>query len=43
MWFSTIDEETADVGFFDGGEATECRKLFDANFAFAWLAKAGGI
>ena len=40
MWLGTIDEEAANVGFFDCGKAAECGEFFDANFAFARLAEA---
>ena len=43
MWLGAIDEHAANVGFFDGGEAAEGAELFNAYFAFAWLAEAGGI
>lgn len=43
MRLGAIDEEAANVGFFDGGEAAEGAKLFDANFAFAWLAETSSI
>lgn len=43
MWFGRVDEEGADIGFFDSGEGAEGGELFDANFAFAWFAEAGGV
>ena len=43
MWLSAVNEEAADVGFFDGSETAEGRKLFDAHLALAWLAEAGGV
>ena len=43
MRLGAIDEHTANVGFFDGCEAAEGAEFFDAYFAFAWLAEAGGV
>ena len=43
MRFGGIDEQGADVGFFDGGEGAKGGEFFDANFALAGLAKAGGV
>ena len=41
--FGGVDEEGADVGFFDGGEGAEGGELLDADFAAAWFAEAGGV
>ena len=43
MWLSAINKHAANIGLFYGGEAAESAELFDAHFAFAWLAEAGGV
>ena len=43
MWLGAVDEHAANIGFFDGGEAAESAEFFDAYFAFARFAEAGGI
>ena len=41
--FGGVNKEGADVGFFDGGESAEGGEFFDADFAFAGAAEAGGV
>ena len=41
--FGGIDKEGADIGFFDGGESAEGGEFFDADFALAGAAEAGGV
>lgn len=43
MGFGRVDEEGADIGFFDSGKSAEGGELFDTNFAFAWFAEAGSV
>ena len=43
MWFGGVDQQTADVGFFDGCEGAEGGEFFDADFAFAGFTESGGI
>ena len=43
MGFGGVNEEGADISFFDGGEGAQGGEFFDANFALAGLAKAGGV
>ncbi len=43
MRFGGVDEEGADVGFFDCGEGAEGGEFFDADFAFAGLTEASGV
>lgn len=38
MGFGGINEQSADVGLFDGGKGAQGGEFFDANFAFAGLA-----
>ena len=38
-----VDEEGADVGLLNRGESAEGGELFDADFAFSGLSKAGGV
>ena len=40
---SAVDEEAADVGFFDGGEGAKGGKFLDADFAATLAAEAGGV
>ena len=41
--FGGVNKEGADIGFFDGGESAEGGEFFDADFAFAGAAEAGGV
>ncbi len=43
MGLGGIDEEGADIGFFDGSEGAEGGEFLDADFAFAGFAETGGI
>ena len=43
MRFGSVDKESADVGFFNGGEGADGGKLLDADFAFAGAAETGGV
>ena len=43
MGLGRVDEEGADIGLFDSGEGAEGGELFDADFAFARFAEAGGV
>ena len=43
MRFGCINEEAANIGLFDGGEAAEGAKFFNAHFALARLTEAGSI
>ena len=41
--FGRVDEESTDVGLFDGGEGTESGKLLDSDFTLAGASEASGI
>lgn len=43
MGLGGVDEQGADISFFDGGEGAESGKLLDADFAFTRLAETGGV
>ncbi len=43
MGFGGVNEEGADISFFDGGEGAQGGEFFDANFALARLAQTGSI
>ena len=43
MGLGCVDKEGANIGFFNGGESAEGGEFFDADFAFAGFAKAGGV
>ena len=43
MRFGCVDEQGADIGFFDCGEGSNGGEFFDTNFAFTWFSKAGSI
>lgn len=43
MVFSSVHEEGANVGFFDGGEGADGGELFNTDFAFAGFAQAGSV
>ena len=43
MGLGGVDKQSADVGFFDGGESAEGRKLFYADFATTGFSETGGV
>ena len=43
MGFGRVDEQGANISFFNGGEGAEGGEFFDADFTLAGFAQTGGV